>query len=90
VPVGVLAAAVALGAAGVSLVVISWRRRSVLALLCGALGTTAAIDAAAARSAGRAAGALCGALLAITIGAVLLAIGQAVERLLDEEPGESA
>ena len=84
-----LAGAVALGAAGAWLVAFSWRRGSVLALLCGILGIASAVLAGKAGWAGRGAtDALAGSLAAVTIGTVLLVLGQAVQRLLDQEPDE--
>jgi hypothetical protein len=83
------AGAVALGAAGAWLAALSWRRRSVLALLCGILGTASAVFAGRAGWVGRGAtDPLAGSLAAITIGTVLLVLGQAVQRLLDQEPDE--
>jgi hypothetical protein len=84
-----LAAAVALGLAGLWLAAVCWRRRSVLGVLCGIVGTASAIGAAATGSAGHGArAALAGSAAAVAIGTVLLALGQAVQRLLDEQPGE--
>jgi hypothetical protein len=84
-----LAAAVALGTAGAWLAALSWRRGSVLALLCGMLGIASAALAGRAAWVGRGAtDALAGSLAAITIGAVLLVLGQTVQRLLDQEPDE--
>jgi hypothetical protein len=86
----VLAATVALGACGVWLVAVCWRRRSVLALLCGVCGIGGAVLVGAAGWAGSAGtDALVGSLTAVTIGTVLLVLGQAVERLLDQDPDES-
>jgi len=84
-----LAAAVALGLAGLSLVAVSWRLRSVLALLCGALGIASAIAAGTSGRTGSAAtDYLSGSLAAVLIGTVLLVLGQAVQRLLDREPDD--
>jgi|GEM_PF-2549443 len=84
-----LAGAIALGAAGAWLAALSWRRGSVLAVLCGMLGIASAVLAARAGWAGRGAtDALAGSLAAITIGTVLLVLGQAVQRLLEHEPDE--
>ena len=84
-----LAAAVALGAVGAWLAALSWRRGSVLALLCGIVGIASAMLAGRAAWVGDAAtDALVGSLGAITIGTVLLVLGQAVQRLLEHEPDE--
>lgn len=85
-----LAATVALGAGGVWLVVVCWRRRSVLALLCGVCAIACAVLAGTSGSAGSTAtDALVGSLTAVTIGMVLLVLGQALQRLLDQDPDES-
>jgi hypothetical protein len=89
VPGATLAAAVALGLASLALVAVRWRLRSLLALLCGALGIGSAV---AAGTAGRAEGAathyLAGSLAAALIGTVLLLLDRAVQRLLDREPDD--
>jgi hypothetical protein len=86
-----LAAAVALGVAGLCLAAACWRRRTVLGLLCGVVGTASAAGAATSGPAGSGArDALAGSLAAIAVGAVLLALGNTVQRLLDDEPGEGA
>jgi hypothetical protein len=87
----VIAAAVVLAGAGVWLVAVCWRRRSVLALLCGVLGIACAVVAGTAGRAGSGfTDALVGSLAAILIGIVLLLLGQAIQGLLDQEPDESA
>jgi hypothetical protein len=80
-----IAATSALGLAGVWLIAACWRRGSVLGLLCGALGSVAAV-AAAANADGSGVDWLAGSLAAIAIGAILLVLGQAVQRLLDQDP----
>ncbi len=86
-PTLVLAAAVVLGAAGLAVVVVCWRLRSVLGLLCGLLGVASAVLGATSGHAGIGATVeLAGALAAIVIGTVLMALGQAIQRLLDQEP----
>lgn len=77
-------AAVALGAGCLWLSALSWRRRSVLATLCGVAGTASAVAAGTAAWAGRGAtDAIAGSLAALIIGAVLMVLGQAMQRLLD-------
>jgi len=84
-----LAAAVLLGVANVGLVAACWRQRSVVAPLAGMVGVLAAVAAGASVPAGRkATDELAGSLAAAIIGAVLLVIGQVVQRLLDAEPDE--
>ncbi len=81
----------ALAVSGVWLVAASWRRRSVLALVCGMLGIASALLAAiAGRPESVVTSALLGSLAAIVIGTVLLALGQALQGLLDQEPDERA
>ena len=80
-----LLAAVALCAAAVSLLVACWRRRAVLGLLCATLAVALALIALA--GIGATSEALVGSLVASAIGTALLILGQAVERLLDSEPG---
>jgi hypothetical protein len=87
----VFAAAVVLGAVGVALVVVCWRLRSVLGLLCGLLGVaSAALGATSGHVGIGATDELAGALAAIVIGTVLLVLGQAIQRVLDQEPDMSA
>ena len=86
----VIAAAVPLAAAGLWLVAVCWRRRSVLALICGVAGIALAVAAGTWPAGSGATDALAGALAAIVIGAVLLALGQAIQRVLDEEPDMGA
>ena len=86
-----LAAAVVLVAAGLALVLVCWRSRSVLGLLCGLLGVASAVLGATSGHAGiGATDELAGALAAIVIGTVLLILGQAIQRVLDQEPDTSA
>jgi hypothetical protein len=68
------------GAAGVALLAVCWRRRTALGGVCAVVAIGLA---AAAPWLGGAA--LAGAALAVVIGAVLLGLGQAVQRLLEEE-----
>jgi Kef-type K+ transport system membrane component KefB len=84
-----LIAAASLGASGAWLVVVSWQRASILGLLCGALGSVAAIVATTSAGAGGANELLAGSLAAIVIGTVLLVLGQTIQRLLEEEPEDS-
>jgi len=85
-----LAGAVALGTAAAWLAALSWRRGSVLALLCGVVGIASAVLAGRAAWLGRdATDAFAGSLAAITIGTVLLVLGQAIQRLLDQDPDKS-
>jgi hypothetical protein len=86
----VVAAAVLLTAASLWLAAVCWRQRSVLGLVCAVAGTASAVLAGT-DPAGRATtDALAGALAAILIGAVLSALGQAIQRMLDETPDTGA
>ncbi len=86
----VLAAAIALGIVALLLVAVCWRQRSVLGLVCAVLAIGSTVAAVTSGSAGSATDELVGALAAIVIGTVLLALGQAVQRLLDQEPDTGA
>ena len=86
----VVAAAVVLAAAGLLLIAVCWRRRSVLAVVSGVAGIALAVAAGTCPAGGGAADMLAGALAAIVIGAVLLALGQAIQRMLDEAPDTGA
>lgn len=83
-------AALLLAAAGLWLVAVCWRRRSILALVCAVAGIALAVAAGTGPAGSTATDALVGALTAIVIGAVLLALGQAIQRVLDEEPDTGA
>jgi uncharacterized membrane protein YczE len=79
-------ATVALAGAALWLLVTCWRHRAVLGVICAALALGLAFMAAL--SLPRISpSTLVGSFLAIVIGTVLLTLGRAVERLLDEEPG---
>ncbi len=86
----VAAAAVVLAATGVWLIAVCWRQRSVLALICGVAGVALAVAAGTGTVGSGATDALAGALAAIVIGAILSALGQAIQRALDEEPDTGA
>lgn len=86
----VVAAAVLLAAAGLWLAAVCWWRRSVLALVCAVAGIALAVAAGTGPAGSTATDELVGALAAIVIGAVLLALGQAIQRVLDEEPDAGA
>lgn len=81
-----VAAAVVLAPAGLWLIAACWRRRSVLAMFCGVAGIALAVAAGMCPAGGGATDMLAGALAAIVIGAVLLALGQDIQRVLDEAP----
>jgi hypothetical protein len=68
------------------LVVTCWHRRSVLGAACGVVGIALVPIAILSQGRGAGAQALAGSLAALIIGTVLLRLGQAVQRLLDEEP----
>jgi hypothetical protein len=64
-----------------------WRRRSVLGAMLGASGTALVVFAIVSGPTGRAAGAaLVTALIFLTIDSVRYVLGQAFERLLDDQP----
>lgn len=80
--------AIAVGAT--ALVVICWKTRTVLGGLLGAISVALvvlAILSGPARRDGEYT--LAGAGVALVIGAVLYGIGHALQRLLDDEPGEA-
>lgn len=80
-----LTGALAIAVAGLALVVISWKRRAVLASVAGALGIAlVAFGMFSGRRDGAAAAALVIALMFVIIGVALYSLGQALERLLDE------
>jgi uncharacterized membrane protein YczE len=81
-----LLAAVALCGAALLLLVACWRHRAVLGLVCAALASALALSAALGLISATSE-ALAGSLVASAIGTVLLMLGQAIERLLDTEPG---
>jgi hypothetical protein len=83
-------ATVLIGAAGLWLAAVCWRRRSVLALVCAVAGIALVVAAGTSPVGSTATDAPVGALAAIVIGAVLLALGQAIQRVLDEEPDTGA
>jgi hypothetical protein len=80
---------VAIAAGNLALLAVCWRSRTVLGGLLAAIGV-ALVGLAIASGPGRGAGgvALLSAGVALVIGTVLFAIGQAVQRLLDDEPEE--
>jgi len=79
-------ATVALAGAALRLLVACWPHRTVLGVICAALALALAFMAAL--SLPRiSSSTLVGSFLAMVIGTVLLTLGQAVERLLDKEPG---
>jgi hypothetical protein len=86
----VIAAAVLLAAAGLWLAAVCWRRRSVLGLVCAVAGIALAVTAGTGPAGSGATDELAGALAAILIGAVLLALGQAIQKMLDETPDTGA
>jgi hypothetical protein len=79
----VLAGGLVLGAACAALLVVCWRQRSALGGVCGFAGL---VLAGLSLSGGAAA--LAGAALALVVGGVLLGLGAAIQRLLDDEPEE--
>jgi hypothetical protein len=85
---GALAAGgVAVATADLVLVAISWRSRTVLGGLLGAIGIPLVAFAIASGPGGNAAVAtLAIALIFLIVGAVLYGIGQVFERLLDADP----
>jgi hypothetical protein len=89
VTVALTAGGAAVALANVWLLAACWKRRSVLAGLLGAVGIPLAAFAIATGS-GRRGGdyALAGSAIALLIGGALFGIGQAVERLLDDEPDD--
>ncbi len=84
-----LAAGAALLAADLWLLVICWRRQAVLGGVCAATGTTVVLFALASGLAGQPGkDALIVAVAVLLIGITLVGLGQAVQRLLDQEPKE--
>jgi hypothetical protein len=71
-PAALTAVGVAIAAGDLWLVLTCWKRRSVLAGLLGAISMTTAVFAIAA--------------IALVIATALYGVGQALQRLLDEEP----
>ncbi len=85
------AASVAVGLADLLLLMVCWRRRSVLGGFCGAAGIALVVLAVASGSADRPAGApIVIALVTLVMGTVLLVLGEAVWRLLEDAPDEDA
>ena len=88
--VSAVAAGVAIAAGNLALLVRCWKRRSVLGGMLAALGLPLALLAlvlGATRGAGE--DALVGALIALVVGTALYLLGQAVQRLLDEDPEDA-
>jgi hypothetical protein len=81
---GAFLAALVLSGAALGLLIMCWRHRAVLGLICGAAALTLTI--AATLGLLGASSALVGSLLATSIGTVLLMLGRTIERLLDEAP----
>ena len=85
-----LAIGLTIAAAGIALVVICWKTRTVLGGLLGAISVSLAVLAIASGPArGKSDYPLVGAGVALVIGTALYGIGHAVQRLLDDEPPES-
>ena len=85
-PLTLLAVAV-LACVGLLLAIVCWRGRAALALLCALGGSAAALCALFVRAPSAA---LAGSLGASVTGAVLFALGRAMQRLLDAEPRHGA
>ncbi len=84
-----LAAGAAILAAHLGLLVTCWRRQAILGGVCAATGTTLVLFALASGITGRPGeDALIIAVAVLLIGIVLVGLGQAVQRLLDQEPEE--
>ena len=84
------AAGVAIAAGNLTLLVLCWKRRSVLGGMLAALGLPLALFAVVSgptRGAGE--DALVGALIALAVGTAIYFLGQAVQRLLDEDPEDA-
>lgn len=82
-------AAAAIVVADVWLLVVCWRRQSVLGGLCGLLGVSVVVFAfASGVTNGIGEGALIISIVVVLIGIVLLALGQTLQRLLDQVPEE--
>lgn len=85
-----VAAAAVLGAAQLRLLVLSWRVRSVLPLLCAIVGVALAGFALVSAPVGhRADVEFALALIVLVIGTILYGIGQTLWRLLDDKPSGS-
>ena len=83
-------AGLAVAAGDASLVVTCWKRRSVLGGVLGACGTAlAAVAIVMGTSRGASKHALLIAAIALVIGTALYGLGQALERLLDDGPGDA-
>jgi hypothetical protein len=83
------AGGVAVAVADLWLAAISWKRQTVLGAVLGAAGIPlVAFAIASGPSGGAGEGALVVALILLLVGAGLYALGQALERLLGEEPEE--
>jgi hypothetical protein len=90
VSVALTAAGLAVAAGDLSLIVACWKRRSVLGGVLGACGIPpVALSIAAGPSHGAGVQALLIAAIALVIGTALYVLGQALERLLDEEPKDA-
>jgi hypothetical protein len=88
--VSAVAAGVAIAAGNLTLLVRCWKRSSVLGGLLAALGLPLALFALVSgptRGAGE--DALVGALIALVVGSAIYFLGQAVQRLLDEDPEDA-
>ena len=84
------AVGVAIAAGDLWLVLICWRRRSVLGGLLGAISTAIAVFAiVSGPSHARGKDALAIAAIALVIATALYGLGQALQRLLDEEPEDT-
>jgi hypothetical protein len=84
------AAGVAIAAGDVWVVLICWKRRSVLGGLLGAISMAIAVFAVVSGpSHGRGKDALAIAAIALLIATALYGLGQALQRLLDEDPEDT-
>jgi peptidoglycan/LPS O-acetylase OafA/YrhL len=89
-PAALTAAGVAIAAGDLWLVLICWKRRSVLGGLLGAISMAiVAFAIFSGPSHGRGKDALAIAAIALVIATALYGLGQALQRLLDEEPEDS-
>jgi hypothetical protein len=79
---GELLAALVISGVALWLLIACWRHRAVLGLVCAAVALALILGAALGLLGVRSA--LVGSLLANSLGAALLILGQAIERLLDE------
>jgi hypothetical protein len=85
-----LAAGVAIAAGNLRLLGLCWKRRSVLGGVLAAVGlplASYAIVSGPTRGVGE--GALVAAVIALVLGSALYFLGQALQRLLDEDPGDA-